>query len=238
MYEFSSRVRYSEIGPDMEMNPIDLVARMQDCCVFHSMSIGRGPKVWLSEKKSWMITAWHVRIFRLPRLGERITTRTWAYRFTRCTGERNFTVRDENGGLCADANSRWVYFDLEAKVPTLVPPEESEAFGTEKGLDFSDASKRIALPKEGLVPKEPFPVSARDIDTNHHVNNLRYIEMAKAYVPEDTDSRLKELRVEYLRQCRLGDVLTPRIAAEDNAYYISLDNCAGEPCAIVEFMVQ
>ena len=54
MYEFTSKVRYSEITPDGCMTLAALTTRMQDCSVFHSEAIGRGPECWLKEDAGWI----------------------------------------------------------------------------------------------------------------------------------------------------------------------------------------
>ena len=112
MYEYTSRVRYSEIGPDCRMTPLAVVGRMQDCSVFHSQSIGRGPDVWLNEAGAWMILSWQIRFSRLPLFGNEVTTQTRAYCFRGPRGYRNFTLREQIPGegekLCAVANSEWI----------------------------------------------------------------------------------------------------------------------------------
>ena len=81
MYEFTSRVRYSEIGSDYHMKLSSLIARMQDCCVFHSSHVGFGPDIWISSRCAWLVLAWQVRIHSLHVFETPVTTRTWAYSF-------------------------------------------------------------------------------------------------------------------------------------------------------------
>ena len=78
-YEFTSRVRYSEIGPDGRLTLSGLVNYLQDCAVFHSESIGYGPEVWARRQASWIITSWQIVINEFPKLAEEVTTKTWSY---------------------------------------------------------------------------------------------------------------------------------------------------------------
>ena len=235
MYEFTSRVRYSEIGPDYNMKISSLIARMQDCCVFHSSNVGRGPAIWKSTRCAWLVLTWQVRIRSLPVFETPVTTRTWAYEFKGFEGMRNFTVRDDKGQLLADAGSRWLYFDLNRQRPVRVPPEESGAFGLEPKLeDFEYAPRRIAMPEGPWETERSFEVVPTNIDTNRHVNNLQYIDMALAYLPEGFP--VEEVRVEYVRQALLGDRLTPKVALTDKAFYVTLQNEDGLPCANLVFL--
>ena len=121
MYEFSSRVRYSEVDPEWRMTLAALTKRMQDCSVFHSDSIGRGPEVWVAEKVGWVLVSWQILIRKFPVFGESVTTGTWAHRFHAMEGDRNFIVKNEAGELCAEANARFIYFDLAGQRPLRVP---------------------------------------------------------------------------------------------------------------------
>ena len=65
-------------------------------------------------------------------------------------------------------------------------------------------SRKIAVPKEGGQQQKGFQVQEYHLDTNHHVNNGQYVRMATAYLPDDFPVR--EMRAEYRRQAKLGDM--------------------------------
>ena len=94
------------------------------------------------------------------------------------------------------------------------------------------AGRKIPLPKE-RKQGEPFPVRRHQIDTNHHVNNGQYIQMAREYVPEDF--RIRQMRAEYKQQARLNDVICPARAVDENKTTVLLNDQKGEPYAVVEF---
>ena len=234
MYEFTSRVRYSEILPDGRMSLSAMLTRMQDCSVFHSESIGRGPECWLSSGFGWLIICWQVRIYGQPMFATRVTTRTWSYRFRGIEGDRNFVIEDDSGKVLAEADSRWVYFNRRTQKPTRVPSEEMEGFGQEEPLkDFPYTSRKILIPDKEPVIQAPLQIQPMNIDTNGHVNNLAYIDMAIPYLP--ADFTVRELRVQYLRQSMLGDVLIPKCCQDGPDFFVSLTLEDGSTCAVVKF---
>ena len=79
-----------------------------------------------------------------------------------------------------------------------------------------------------------FAVVPTNIDTNHHVNNLQYIDMGAGYLPEGFWTR--ELRVEYVRQSVLGDILTPRVWEMEEGVFVCLENEAGKTSANLQFL--
>ena len=234
MYEFASHVRYSECAPDYKLSLAGLVNYLQDCAVFHADDVGRSGLLLKKEGFAWMITGWQIKVNRYPRIGEKITTRTWAHGFRGLEALRNFTIKDAEGKILARADSRWCYFDMEAGRPIRIPQVEVDAYGIEDALEMDKAPRHIRLPKEGFALKQPFKVRTIHLDSNGHVNNEQYIAMALAYLPAGI--KAVELRVEYLRQAHLGDVLSPRVYHDREEYIVWLET-AGAPCAVMQFFV-
>lgn len=234
MYEFDSRVRYSECATDYRLSLSGLVNYLQDCAVFHAEDVGRSGRMLKKEHVAWMITGWHIKVNQYAREGDVITTRTWAHGFRGLEALRNFTMKSEDGELLACADSRWCYFDTEAGRPIRIPQAEIDAYGIEEALQMDKAPRHIKLPKENIVEKMPFKVRTIHLDSNGHVNNEQYINMALAYLPAGIKAR--ELRVEYLRQSHLGDMLSPKVYHNGEEYIVWLET-DGTVCAIMQFFI-
>ena len=116
-----------------------------------------------------------------------------------------------------------------------MPAEQVEGYGMEAKPEGLSAPRKIALPEEEPVECESFHVVRTNLDTNQHVNNLQYIDMALGFLP--AGFHVRELRVEYARQMRLGDLVRPLTWRTPDAFYVSLADSEGTPCAICEFMI-
>ena len=231
-YEFTSRIRYSEIGPDGRLTLGGLVDYFQDCCVFHSESIGITIDDWARRGSNWVIVSWRIIINDYPRLYDHVTTKTWGYRFLMTEGDRNLTMRSaEDGRLLAYADSRWIYVDMRRGRPIKVVPEET-AYGTEPQLSMKEMPRHVMLP-ENYEVRPTFPVIYEDLDTNGHVNNRRYIQMGMNYLPEGFDCA--ELLIDYHSQAREGDVVVPKVAETEEGIIISLDSEMGRAYSVMEF---
>ena len=68
------------------------------------------------------------------------------------------------------------------------------------------------MPENGEAG-EPFAVQKHHLDTNHHVNNGPYIQMAREYVPEGFP--IRQMRAEYKKSALLGNMINPVTAFED-----------------------
>lgn len=234
MFEFSSRVRYSECDPDYSLSLAGMVNYLQNCAVFHAADVGRSGEMLKRESLAWMITQWHIEVMRYARHGELITTRTWGHGFKGLEALRNFTIRDEEGDIVVRADSRWCSFDMEAGRPIRIPQAEIEAYGVEDALPMEKIPRHIKLPQENITGKKPFKVRTIHLDPNGHVNNEQYISMALAYLPAGI--KVRELRVDYLRQAYLGDVICPKVYHDGLEYIVSLET-DGSPCAVMQFFI-
>ena len=134
MYEFKSRVRYSEIDHRGTMTLPALINYFQDSSTFHSEEAGLGMEHLKEKKKAWVLSYWQVIVERYPKLGEEITVGTFATEFKGLYGNRNFYMKDSSGALTACANSIWVFMDLEKGRPARPEPEQIEPYGTHPPL--------------------------------------------------------------------------------------------------------
>ena len=234
MYSFPSRIRFSECSADNCLSLSGLVNYFQDCAVFHSVNMGRGPKAWKEEQYAWLVATWRILVKEYPALGEEITTRTWCYRFHGIEGDRNVDMLGADGRVLAVADSRWIYYDAAAGRPVHVPDVEVEGYGLDQRLELPEAPRHIRIPAEGVQEKFGIKVRTTNLDTNGHVNNEQYIRLALAYLPADI--RVRELRVEYHVQAVLGDILVPRVYQVDGEYIIWFE-VDGKKCCVLQFIV-
>ena len=93
---------------------------------------------------------------------------------------------------------------------------------------FDDVAKGI----------KTFEVRKSNIDTNCHVNNGQYIQMAQEYLPEDFC--VESIRVSYKKSAVLGDVIYPFVSGENvlnnkKRFVVDLQNSENSTFAAVEF---
>lgn len=231
IYEFDSRVRYSEIDHRGTMTLPALINYFQDCSTFHSESVGLGMERLKQEKKAWVLSYWQIIIDRYPKLYETITTGTFATEFKGLFGNRNFYMKDEEGRRIACANSIWVFMDLEKGRPCRPSEEDIGPYGVNAPLDMPYEDRKISVP-ETFEEREPFPVRKYHIDTNEHVNNCQYVQMALEMLPGDLS--VHQVRVDYKKSAVLGDMIYPGVAREQDRIVTELRDKGKRPYAVIE----
>lgn len=233
MYTWDSRVRFSEIGEDKKLTLDGILNYFQDSSTFHSEDIGNGMEVVENLKRVWVLSSWQIVVNEYPKIGERIQLGTWPYDFNRFFGGRNFIMYGVDGRVLAYANSLWTYLNSENGRPVRVDDQILELYQLEPKYDMEYADRKIALPEE-MMKQKCFPVEVYHLDTNHHVNNGQYVKMAGAYLPKDFE--VAQMRAEYKRSAVLGDVICPKVAAQEGKVLVSLDDETGNAFAVVEFL--
>lgn len=236
MYTFDSRVRYSEMDESGRLSLTGMMNYLQDCSTLQSEDLGMGLEYLKSKNRAWWLNSWQILISRYPKIGERITVGTWPYDFKGIYGYRNFVIVDDQGQYIVKANSCWFFYDLEKNCPARVTEDEIRGYGSgHPKLDMEYAPRKIFLPKE-FIEEEPVFAGRHHIDTNHHVNNAQYVEIAKELIPDDM--LIREVRVEYKNAAVLGDEMIPRVSRIPEGYVISLGSREGKVYANIWLAVR
>lgn len=233
MYSFDSRVRYSEIGADGKLSLCSAIHYMQDCSIFQSEMLGVGIHALQDIKRAWLLSSWQVEFIRRPELGEALKIGTWASDFKAMYGYRNFVIYDASGACAVRANSIWIYMNLETGRPEKVTPQVVEIYRPEPPLPMETGGRKIKIPG-GLEEFPSFPVQKYQIDTNGHVNNGQYIQMASEWLPED--GHIKKLRVEYKKAAMYGDRIVPLAGQNENETTVVLKSEDGQIFAVIQAM--
>ena len=155
---------------------------------------------------TWILSRYHVRIFRYPGLAEDIAVSTWPSGKQGLFALRDFEMTDAQGGLVAAATS---------SVDPLEHPNASSPRGWRRTCPTIRRSDRRALaddfpalPAAPAADREvPFRVEMQDIDFNNHVNHAVYIQWALETPPEAVlrTARPADIEVAYKGEAFYGD---------------------------------
>lgn len=231
VFEYPAHVRYTEVGHRGLMTLPALINAFQDCSTFQSEALGVG-MAWLKhERRAWVLTHWHIVVDRYPSLCEEIVIGTFASSFRGFTAKRNFYIKDNAGTLIAKAESSWASIDLSTGKPIRPTEEHVKPYGTHDPLPMPDEGRRVKVPDE-MTHFAPIEVRRGLIDTNEHVNNCQYVQIALDILPRETLPR--EVRVDYRRAAVLGDTIYPSISHESDRIVAVLADATDSPYAVVE----
>ena len=232
VYDFMSRIRYSETAADARLSLVGIMNYFQDCSTFHSEDAGVGLSFYEKEQKTWLLSSWQIVIERRPALGETVRIGTWPYGYKGIYGLRNYAMYDLQGNFLVKANSCWFLMDLKEGRPLRVTEADLAPYGKgDPKLSMDYAPRKIALPEQ-MEEAGRFVVMRHQIDTNHHMNNAHYVDMAGEALPESGE--IGEIRAEYKKAAMLGDLVVIRRGESPSGWVFSLCREDGEIFANVE----
>ena len=177
----------------------------QEASLLHPASLGRPLEWFRNENRGWLVISWHVKVGSYPAWNSPIKVTTWPSRFKGFLGERAFTISEGENRPFFEACSRWIFSDIEKKTPVRMSAEEVAFYG-EIAPPVFDAD--FSIPQYSNMPQiaeTVITVSRRDIDTNFHANNVKYIEWAMELFPLSFNGKFSEFKASYRKECVFGD---------------------------------
>lgn len=234
MYTYNTEVRYSQIDSDALMTLSAMVDDIQDCSTMHVAKRGMPTmKLRQEHNQAWILNSWQIVIERRPKLGELIDVSTIPYEFKGGCGFRNFLIEDENKEKIVKVNSVWTLINATSGFPMRVSDEAKTGIELDEKLDMEYLPRKIELPEGEFKENGIVEVKRSQLDTNNHVNNARYIDIALDYIPEDLDVYM--LRVQYNLPARKGDKIVVKTYSKDKLYYVLLESMDKELYVALEF---
>jgi acyl-CoA thioester hydrolase len=126
------------------VNNLAYVAWMQDVAIEHSAAVGWPMDRYLTLGAGWVVRSHFVEYLRPAFAGQQLAVHTWLPEFTqRSTPRRYLFVREDDGQLLAQAETRWVFVDLATGRRRSLPGELIAAF--EVVTDEAEARRAAGL---------------------------------------------------------------------------------------------
>ncbi len=235
MYEMATQVTYSRVKSNLKTDMAAITHYFQDCAICHSESVGKGLHDVEVNGKAWFLSGWQIEVLRYPEFNEAITVRTWAHGFKGINGYRNFDILDIEGEQIVRANSIWIFMDLKNLRPMKPGPEDLVGYNIESAIDMDYAPRKIQIMEDAYRKKEmedntAILVKKSFLDSNLHVNNGRYVEVAMDFLPQN----IKKMRVDYRKAATLGDVMHPFVYEKDGCSQVVFYDKDRLPFVIIE----
>ncbi len=205
-YSRTYDIPYFLIDQNRKLRITALMQFLEDMAIRHSETCGVGLDYYYSNGVAWLLAKWDIEVFSYPEFNRKIEIRTTPTSFRNFFGFRKFEVVDSAGKLLAKAHTLWIFVDTQRKKPIPVTDMVVRAYGL-------TPDRKQPLPMEAPSPPENdtwqsrFHIRPGDIDTNRHVNNIRFIEWALDTLPvEFTSSHsVQRVLVDYRRELTYGD---------------------------------
>jgi len=204
VFQFPTRVSYADITDDYKLTLPGAMRMMQEAAIVHSNTTKFSVFHTDETHLSWMLVRWRARMIGEAMWNDELVVHTWPHTMERVTSDRCFEICTRQGDVVAVGESSWILVNTLTRRAARVTPEVAEAYPLVDRNVF-DTPLRQPPMENGEVTCS-CRVMRRDIDTQHHVNNLVYLDYARQALPEEIyDRPFREIAVKYSRQLLLGE---------------------------------
>lgn len=214
-----------EADANQLMRPTAMLDLMQEAAGVNATTLGFGYDEMINSNTAWVLSRINVKFINTPKWREEVNLKTWHKGLSKLFYLRDFILSDKEGNPMVLATTSWLIIDLNTR--RLVRNNDLALNDTAMDAIVTPADK-VVVPVDiepELVRKHP--VTWSEIDTNGHVNNVKYAVWAiDAVKPEDIKERpLKELLINYDAEVMPGDIVKiSRVRQESEEgiiYYIT-----------------
>lgn len=202
-------VHYYETNYRLECKMSSIINYFCDIGTKQSEELGVGINYLMEKRLSWVFYKYDINVKRYPKYGEKIKVVTMAKSFKKFYASRAYEIYDENNEKIVEGEGIFLLINIDRRRAVRIPEDQYIVYGVDpENCPDIKVNKLEKLKEE--MNKNHFKVRYGDIDSNMHVNNVRYVEWAVESLPLDIvlNYELKELSVIFEKECRHGAEIT------------------------------
>lgn len=196
---------------------------MQESAISHAHSQNYGVKKMTDKGLFWILSRAYINMIEYPKLGDKITMTTWTKGFDKIFILRDFQIFNSDNKLIANVTTNWVIIDRNKMRPQrpAILKATIDNFNDQHAIEHIPGKIFDIDNKEHIFDKK---ISYCDIDLNHHVNNVRYIEMILDSFDEEyyINKQPEILHINFLTESKYGQTIRMQKGYDEssNSYYV------------------
>jgi len=232
MREHEVIIRYSDVDFREKINIFMMINLFQDSSTLQASLLGHGILDLHERNLVWVLSKWHVEVKRYPSFNEKVTVGTYPHNRKGFFSNRYYYMKDEKGEIIALADSLWILLNYKENTPARVTEDMINIYPTGEALPIEIPKTKILVP-DILEKQYEVNVTKKYLDSNMHVNNAKYVEMALDAMKED---EYRVSRVEYRKQAHAGDVLSVYSGENAEGLVVDIRDSGNDTVAVMEFI--
>lgn len=218
-------VGLSDTNLKQELTNTSLLRFLEDIAGMHSEKVGYGATSIETTKRTWILLAWKVKVFKRAKMNETVKVVTWSRMIEKFYAFRDFKVFDKDDNLLAIATSKWIYMDTENLKIVKVQEDVASCYESEPESVFEEISDiKLKEPDSDYINEIEFKITRNLIDINNHVHNIHYMDIAKEALPEDVylNDELNSFEIMYKKEIKAGSLVKAYYTYENEEHIVTI----------------
>ncbi|MBE6909742.1 MAG: hypothetical protein E7474_09275 [Ruminococcaceae bacterium] len=226
VYERSLLLGSEHVDRFRRLRTSTLFTLLQTASIRHTEELGMGRDKTLDRGLLWIVARQNLVVARMPSYDERVTLRSWPGETMRVLFPRYYELLSADGETLVRGSAVWSLMDAETRAVAFPDEYGVEIAGAENGRELPCLVK---LTRSETTETFDFTVPHSYVDLNGHMNNTRYFDVVEDRLPAVNDGKmLREARVEYHAEAKLGAALHVNWGEHNGEYYVNAET--DEPC--------
>jgi acyl-ACP thioesterase len=233
-------IHYYEVDSKLKCKLASIIDFICDIGTQQSEYFGGGIEYCMRNNCAWVFYKYDIKMYRYPMFREKIIITTQPLGFKKFYGLRKYIIMDEQNNLIGEALALFFLINIEKRRPMRIQKEQYDIYGVDGDVDYDISMEKIERAEEEQYHKQ-FNIRYSDIDSNNHVNNVKYVEWAIEAVPLNVFNNyiLKRIKVTFEKETTYGDSIESSATVEkiDNSNlksYHTIRNSEGTEVTLLE----
>lgn len=209
--ERTYHLRTSDFDMRNRILPSSVLDLFQDVSGEHAAKLGVGYYDLLPQNMCWMILRLRYEVIRQPKIFSDVVVRTWPVESRRIEFDRDCMIYDTDGELLVKGTTQWAILDVtERESPKLVMARNFDLGIEEYVRDRALEGKFERLAPGFDADGDPYVTRSgyTDIDTNGHVNNIKYANFILNALDLPPEKEITSFRIDYLKEILDGNEIS------------------------------
>ena len=218
-------VNYHDVDRNLKCKLSSIMNFLCDIGNCQSEELGDTIEHLVESNGAWVFYKYDIKVHKYPKYRDIITVETQSIGFKKFYAYRGYTIKDSLGNTLVEAVALFFLINIEKRRPMRIPNEKYIIYGENKDISKEVEMEDIKNIKR-IDNEKSFQIRYSDIDSNGHVNNVKYVELAIEAVPQEiiSDYNLERVKVIFEKETTYGDIvsiLTEVEEVNENLYITS-----------------
>lgn len=212
-------INYYDVDCNLKCKLSSIVNFLCDIGNSQAEFLGETIDCLMKENCAWVFYKYDIKINRYPEYRDVVTVCTAASGFNRFYAYRSYEITDEEGNVLVEATALFFLIDIQKRRPMRISENKMKLYSGNVTLP-----KKVDMKEAREIESEDyfkeFNIRYSDIDSNGHVNNVKYMEWAIESVPIEIikDYELDSIKVTFEKETVYGESVhvSAQIIKEDD----------------------
>lgn len=217
------QIQYRDIDCNKKLKFASLLYLFQEASMLHGEVVGRGLDDLYKMNLTWVTLGWNIKVVKMPKYMQNVIVYTWTNSPSGASVIRQFKMEDMDGNVLAYAEDKFVLFDISKRKLLRISSEIVESYNPDDERTTHEEFPKLKELSEYNLSKE-MEIQIRDVDTNKHVNNIKYVEYILEFIPLEEQEKILSMNINYKKEMIYPTKFNVCCSKLNNKYIFKIEN--------------